>query len=48
VGLATALPVGSPPTSHTDIVVQVGHSPGRILVAGGWDKSVLLWTWPLA
>jgi WD40 repeat protein len=43
VALATALPVGSPSTSHTGIVVQVGFSPGRTLVAGGWDKSVLLW-----
>jgi hypothetical protein len=32
-----------PPTSHTDIVVPVAFSPGRTLVAGGWDKSVLLW-----
>jgi WD40 repeat protein len=43
VGLATARPVGSPPTSHTDIVVPVGFSPGRTLVVGGWDKSVRLW-----
>jgi hypothetical protein len=43
VGLATAGPIGSPPTSHTDIVVSVGFSPGRTLVAGGWDKSVRLW-----
>ena len=42
-GLATARPVGSPPTSHTDIVVPVGFSPGRTLVVGGWDKSVRLW-----
>jgi WD40 repeat protein len=43
VGLAAAGPIGSPSTSHTDIVVSVGFSPGRTLVARGWDKSVRLW-----
>jgi WD40 repeat protein len=42
VGLAAAGPIG-PSTSHTDIVVSVGFSPGRTLVPGGWDKSVRLW-----
>jgi hypothetical protein len=42
VGLAAAGPIGSPSTSHTDIVVSVGFSRGRTLVAGGWDKSVRL------
>lgn len=41
-GLAPG-PIGSPWISHTDIVVSVGFSPGRTLVAGGWDKSVRLW-----
>ena len=43
VGLAAAGPIGSPATSHTDIVVSVGFSPRRTLVAGGSDKSVRLW-----
>jgi len=42
-GLATAGPIGFPSTSHTDIVVSLAFSPGRTLVAGGWDKSVRLW-----
>jgi WD40 repeat protein len=42
-GIGHRRPVGSPPTSHTDIVVSVGFSPGRTLVLGGWDKSVRLW-----
>ena len=33
-GLAAACPIGAPSTSHTDVVVSVGFSPGRILVAG--------------
>jgi hypothetical protein len=46
-GLATALPVGSPPTSHTDIVVQVGFRPGRTLVAAGGISPCCCGTWPL-
>ena len=42
-GLAAAGPIGSPSTSHTDIVVSVRFNPGRTLVAGGWRKSVRLW-----
>ena len=42
-GLAAAGPIGSPSTSHTDIVVWVRFNPGRTLVAGGWRKSVRLW-----
>jgi len=42
VGLAAAGPIGSPSTRHTDIVTSVGFSPGRTLVAGGWDKSLRL------
>jgi hypothetical protein len=35
VGLTAAGPIGSPSTSHTDIVISVGFSPGRTLLAGG-------------
>ena len=35
--------IGSPSTSHTDIVVSVRFNHGRTLVAGGRDKSVRLW-----
>jgi hypothetical protein len=40
-------PVGSPPTSHTDIVVQVGFSTGRTLVASGGISPCCCGTWPL-
>ena len=46
VGLAIARPVGSPPTSHTDIVISVG-CPGRTLLAGGWNSPCGCGTWPL-
>ena len=35
VGLTAAGPIGSPSTSHTDIVISVGFSPGRTLLADG-------------
>jgi hypothetical protein len=40
VGLATALPVGSPPTSHTDIVVPVAFQPRQTASQADWISRV--------